>query len=65
MDDLYRDLLHAMQADSELAEPQYQPTYYWKICSQRIVGDLDRYGLENSRSMPAALMHFVPTYIFG
>ena len=45
MDDFYRGLLHAMQADSELAEPQYQPTYYWKICSQRIVGELDRYGL--------------------
>lgn len=65
MDDLYRDLLHAMQVDSEKAEPQYQPTYYWKICSDRITGDLDRHGLENFRAMPAALMHFVPTYIFG
>lgn len=65
MEGFYRDLLDAMQVDSEKAEPQYQPTYYWKICSERITEDLQRHGLENFRAMPAALKHFVPTYIFG
>lgn len=65
MQQAYRDLLTSMLADMETADPLYQPTYYWRLCSQRLIDDLDEYGLERFRASPSALRHFCPTYIFG
>ncbi len=65
MQQAYRELLTSMLADMEAADPLYQPTYYWRLCSQRLIDDLDEYGLERFRASPSALMHFCPTYVFG
>ena len=65
MQQRYTDLLHTMLNDMEAADSQYKPTYYWRLCSQRLIDDLDEYGLERFRASPSALMHFCPTYFFG
>jgi putative sugar O-methyltransferase len=58
----WRDLLALMLVDLETAAPQHRPTHYWRVCSARLLADLDRHGIERFRALPAPLQHFVPTW---
>ena len=40
----------------------YQPTSFWRTSSERIVQDLEQYGIDRFREMPSALTFFVPNY---
>jgi len=61
----YEALLDLLRRDMAGAEPQYQPTHYWRQCARRLETDLAREGLERFRASPGPLTHFVPTYTFG
>ena len=63
--DPQRALLSALREDLEQAEALYRPTQYWEVCSRRLIADLETHGFERFRAMPAALAHFVPTYVVG
>lgn len=58
----YGELLRVMLSDMERAGPLYRPTRYWRLCSQRILDDLERLPIASFRAFPSALLHFVPTY---
>ncbi len=60
-----KSLLESMEADMSTADALYQPTYYWKICVDRMRAELEQHGIEGFRSLPSALAHVVPTYFFA
>lgn len=47
-----------MRNQSEL----YRPTAFWDKASNEITEELEKYGVENFRSLPLPLGYFVPTY---
>ena len=65
MDGHHGALLKKMLSDMERADPLHRPTHYWRLCSKRLLSDLERHGIEGFRSFPSSLYHFVPTYVFG
>lgn len=55
-------LLQAMLGDMRKADPLYQPTNYWRVCSGEILRDIEKYGAENFKRHPSAVAYYLPTY---
>lgn len=54
--------IFALTDQSRKLPPLYAPTPFWMEGAQRLIADIDVYGIENFRNIGAPLDFFVPTY---
>lgn len=57
-------LLNLMMRDNKLEKELYKATFFWEACSEEIVKDLKKNGIDNFRNLKTSRSFFVPTYAF-
>jgi len=52
-------VLNMMLEDMREAPPLFQPTQFWRACSQEIIRDLEEKGVESFKLHESALCYYV------
>lgn len=58
------ELLNQMIEDSNKQKDVYKATSFWQACSNEIIEDIKKNGIENFRNIKTSRNFFVPTYAF-